>query len=174
MKKILCSRCKVEKGKSEFHKNNSSKRGVQSYCIQCKSEVNKELNNLNKGTWIYYITIDECIRWVGSTTNLKNRINKHKNGKKVGSLIYEAKYRGIDYKNKSIKVYACDIKKMGLNLNKKDLEYYEHILIRRLKVKNNDLFNKRVTAVFEERERYIDEVPIEKFKYKFYTEIYIK
>ena len=47
MKKILCSRCKVEKGKSEFHKNNSSKRGVQSYCIQCKSEVNKELNNLN-------------------------------------------------------------------------------------------------------------------------------
>ena len=63
---------------------------------------------------------------------------------------------------------------MGLNLNKKDLEYYEHILIRRLKVKNNDLFNKRVTSAFEERERYIDEVPIEKFIFKFYTEIYIK
>ena len=28
--------------------------------------------------------------------------------------------------------------------------------------------------VIKERERYIDEVPIEKFKYKFYKEIYIK
>lgn len=174
MNKKICYRCKAEKRESDFHKSNFTKRGVQNYCIQCKSEINKELNNSNKGIWIYYITIDECIRWVGSTTNLKNRINKHKNGKKVGNLIYEAKYRGIDYRNKSIKVYACDIQKMGLNLNKKDLEYYEHILIRRLKVKNNDLFNKRVTSAFEERERYIDEVPIEKFIFKFYTEIYIK
>lgn len=36
-----CSRCGVEKPLSEFHKNRSSKDGLQNYCKQCSYESNK-------------------------------------------------------------------------------------------------------------------------------------
>lgn len=173
MNKEKCSKCNKEKKSEEFHKSKRSRKGSQYYCKECKSKIGKDLYLSKKGQWLYYITIDDCIRWVGSTKNLYSRINKHKNGMTRGNIVYEAKERGINLDNKKLKIYACDIKKMGLNLTKSDLVHYEHILIRRLKFKKT-LFNTRTEASFELRDRYIDEIPIDKFRFRLHQEISIK
>ena len=136
-KAFLCSKCNIKKKKSEFHKSKYNKNGIQWYCKQCKSKVNKNNYEKRRGSWIYYIVLDGEIRWVGSTINIINRISKHKNCNKQSNFIYEAKKRNIDLKDKKIEIY-------------------------------DKLFNKRTKAKFEKRDRYIDEIPIEGFKFTLY------
>lgn len=73
--------------------------------------------------------------------------------------------RGIDLTNKTIEVWVCDTKKMGYNLTEKDLKYYEHKIIRMFKEKNYLLLNTRESSEYIERERYIDETPLEGFQF---------
>ncbi|GAA0120666.1 hypothetical protein ACV3P7_06285 [Clostridium perfringens] len=167
-KAFLCSKCNIKKKKSEFHKSKYNKNGIQWYCKQCKSKVNKNNYEKCRGSWIYYIVLDGEIRWVGSTINIINRISKHKNCNKQSNFIYEAKKRNIDLKDKKIEIYACDVIAQGLNLTIVDLRYYEHKLIEKLKVDEDKLFNKRTKSKFEKRDRYIDEIPIEGFKFTLY------
>ena len=143
----------------------------QSICRECKREEDKKRYERNRGMWIYYITINGVIRWVGHTCNLYNRINSHKNGKRKGCLVYEAKQRGIELRDVDVKVYSCDIRELGLNITGGDLQYYESYFIK----KNKDtVFNVLDNGKLEERERFIDEVPLiplEKFPFTFYKSI---
>lgn len=55
-------------------------------------------------------------------------------------------------------VYVCSLEEERVNLSKKDLEYYEHTLIRELKDLGEPLLNSRVNSKFIKRDRYIDEM----------------
>jgi hypothetical protein len=44
----LCSKCKIEKYESNFNKNKNRKDGLQHYCKQCKSLINKKYAENNK------------------------------------------------------------------------------------------------------------------------------
>ena len=166
-----CTRCKNEKELQNFHKKNSKKGEWQKICIACKREEDKKRYEKNKGMWLYYITIDGVIRWVGHTCNLYNRINNHKNGKKRSSLFYEAELNGVNCRLSEVKVYVCNIEELGLNLSDKDLQYYEAYYIKKHK---NTVYNTLENGVLEERERYIDEVPmipLDKLPFVFYKSI---
>lgn len=171
-KKAVCSRCKNEKSLMEFHLAKKSKRGVQSYCKVCKAIINKENYEKKKGCWIYIICIDGIVVWCGSTNNLSKRLNAHWKRRESSNIIYMLETIGIEWHDSEIKVYACDMKEMGLNLSKSDLEYYEHWFIRRLIDKGHHPYNKRTTADYDKRERYIDEIPLiprKGFKFEEYT-----
>lgn len=44
----VCTKCKVEKSLSEFHKDKNKPLGVQSACKTCRNLANKKYNNLNQ------------------------------------------------------------------------------------------------------------------------------
>lgn len=173
MKKKICVECKYEKNESEFYRRSSSKYGMQSYCIECARKAKRDWYRSQKGIYLYYIKVNGVIRWVGSTTNLKLRTYKHKTSKSPGNLIYELTRMGIDYTNADIEIWVYDVQADGLNLNRNDLEYYEHKIIRLFKDNDENLLNKRINSKFIARDRYIDEIPIEPFRFKLYMTLKI-
>jgi hypothetical protein len=42
MRRKKCSRCRVDKGLTKFHKNKSTKDGLHHYCKKCNSDQKKE------------------------------------------------------------------------------------------------------------------------------------
>lgn len=90
-KQKMCANCKETKDITEFAKNRTTKDGLQAWCKECNNtyskqyrkdnnEYVKQYREENKGYYLYFIySYKECV-YVGSTSNLLNRISSHTNG----------------------------------------------------------------------------------------------
>lgn len=123
---------------------------------QAINRRNRELYKAKLSSYLYIIKVDKKIYWVGSTNNIKRRIVNHRTGKY--GFVERCRNANIDLKNKKVCVYVCSLEEERVNLSKKDLEYYEHTLIRELKALGEPLLNSRVNSKFIKRDRYIDEM----------------
>ena len=76
MKRQKCSKCKIEKPFSDFHKDTTRKNGRSRYCKPCKKDYDKHGNDpkLWNKYIVYYLPKH---RYVGMTMNIKRRINQH-------------------------------------------------------------------------------------------------
>ena len=74
-----CSRCKIEKPFTEFHKDRSHSSGLQRYCKECKKRVDVH-GGKDSGKFILYYLPKE--RYVGMTKNFNKRMQKHRKGGK--------------------------------------------------------------------------------------------
>ncbi|RUR34874.1 hypothetical protein ELS18_14440, partial [Clostridium perfringens] len=133
MKEKICTKCKEIKEISEFYKDATKKTGVSSWCKTCASNKAKERYNKQKGSYLYIIKVDGEIWWVGSCSNIRIRIKNHRNNQRNGHFRYMCKQKNIDLDNKNVEVYVCDLVEQEINLDNKDLKYYEHMLIRHVK-----------------------------------------
>lgn len=163
--KKKCTECRKVFSITNFHKDRNKKYGLKSNCKNCRKKYDKERYNKQCGKYIYIIKVDNVPWYIGSTNNIPHRVSNHNNNKDNGHFIYMCEVRGIDLSNKTIELWICDTKKMGYNLTNKDLKYYEHKLIRSFKEKNYPLLNSHENSEYIERERYIDEIPLEGFKF---------
>lgn len=76
----VCVNCKETKDITEFAKNRTTKDQLQAWCKECNNTYNKQYREENKGYYLYFIyNYKECV-YVGSTSNLNNRISSHING----------------------------------------------------------------------------------------------
>ena len=76
MKLLNCSKCKVKKPCSEFHKDRNRPTGRSRYCKPCKADYDKYGSNdkLRRKYIVYYLPKH---KYVGMTMNIKRRINQH-------------------------------------------------------------------------------------------------
>ena len=161
-----CSKCGEFHIVKEFNKDASNKYGLKSSCKKWQRELDKERYLKQKGSYIYIIMVDNKVWYVGSTNNIMHRINKHRNDEGNGHFIHMCKERGIDLRNKIIEIWVCDTEKSGYNLTDKDRKYYEHMLIRKYRELGQPLLNRIENSKFIERDRHIDEIPLEGFKFE--------
>lgn len=143
MKTKLCKCCKKRKSKNKFHKNKSTKDGLNFYCIKCKQIKQKNYRDANIESYIkrekeYRIThadeIYEYQKKYYSRPEVKERVKKYfkdyqkKNRKALNKYMNEYKYRNRE------------------EVNKKALEYYyknrERILEQQKERRNKQLKNK--------------------------------
>lgn len=140
--------------------------------------------------YLYIIKLDgEPVR-VGSTNNIRVRINKYNNNS-MGSFINICKRHGIELGGKKVEVWVCDLANQGVNIRKKekeknektgkvkiledDLIVYEYRLIRMFKEKGQAILNDvDETKLKLGEERYIDEIPLEGFKFELKDHIKIR
>lgn len=158
MIKKKCSNCKKIKLSTEFYKESRNRSGLSSSCKECRSKKDKKRYESQLGKFIYLIVVDEEVWWVGSTTNIVHRIENHRNKKSNGHFLYMCEQRNLNLENKRIEIWVCDTEKLGYNLTKEDLKYYEHKLIRYLISKGEPLLNTKINSKYIDRERYIDEI----------------
>ena len=151
---IKCNECGSFKSENQYSFNG---RGIlRKICNMCKNKRERELYHEKLGSYIYLIRVDGEVWWIGSTNNIKKRINNHRTNK--GGFVDSCKKLGLNLNGRDIVVWVCDLENQGIYLNKEDLLYHEHRLIRQFKVMGEPLINNKDTAKFVERERYIDEI----------------
>lgn len=164
--KKKCSKCKEVHLITEFHKDSSKKCGFRSSCKEWKRKEDKNRYDKQCGSYIYIIRVNDVPWYIGSTNNMPHRISKHINNKDTGNFIYMCDQKGMDIDNKDITVHVCDTKKMGYDLTREDIRYYEHVLIRKYKEHGYPLLNTIENAKYMYYERYIDQVPFDGFKFE--------
>lgn len=160
------SNCKNIKLSTEFYKESRNRSGLSSSCKECRSKKDKKRYESQLGKFIYLIVVDEEIWWVGSTTNIVHRIENHRNKKSNGHFLYMCEQRNLSLDNKRIEIWVCDTEKLGYNLTKEDLRYYEHKLIKYLLSQGEPLLNTKINSKYIERERYIDEIVLDDFAFR--------
>lgn len=164
--KKKCSKCGEVHLTTEFHKDSSKKYGFRPSCKKCKRKEDKNRYDKQCGSYIYIIKVDNVPWYIGSTNNMPHRISKNINNEDNGHFIYMCKQKGRDLDNKDIAVYICDTEKMGYNLTREDLRYYEHVLIRKCKEYGYPLLNTVENSRYIYCERYIDQIPFDGFKFE--------
>ena len=90
----VCSGCKINKPLSEFNKHKDLSYGRQNYCKECnKVRACQKLDSYYKGNYIYMFLENFKILYVGSTTNIYERMTEHihvdklKQYKKINGVI---------------------------------------------------------------------------------------
>ncbi|MDU2828337.1 MAG: GIY-YIG nuclease family protein [Clostridium perfringens] len=74
----ICSGCKLKKPLSEFNKHKDLSYGRQNYCKECnKVRACQKLDSYYKGNYIYMFLENFKILYVGSTTNIYERMTEH-------------------------------------------------------------------------------------------------
>ncbi|WP_195970928.1 GIY-YIG nuclease family protein [Clostridium thermobutyricum] len=157
LKNKKCTRCNREKSREEFNRSNERKSGLKSWCKECSREYDRNRYNQGKSLYLYMICKNNEKLYIGSTNNIGKRINGHKitNKKSI--------FHGVKniYNPKELHVEVCDLNKLGLNVDRDDLAYYEHMLIKQYKAKGEATLNKIYNRKYNNRERFIDEIIIE-------------
>lgn len=151
---IKCNECGSFKSENQY--SCYGKVILRKTCNRCKNKRERELYCGKLGSYIYWIKVDGEVWWVGSTNNIKKRINNHRTNKR--GFVDRCKKLGLNLRGRDIVVWVCDLESQNIKLNKEDLLYYEHRLIRQFKASGESLINKKDTAKFVERERHIDEI----------------
>lgn len=159
-------------------------------CKKCKNYRDMKRYYEECSAYLYIIKLDgEPVR-VGSTNNIRVRINKYNNNS-MGSFINICKRHGIELGGKKVEVWVCDLANQGVNIRKKekeknektgkvkiledDLIVYEYRLIRMFKEKGQAILNDvDETKLKLGEERYIDEIPLEGFKFELKDHIKIR
>lgn len=154
---IKCNECGSFKSENQYSRD--GRVILRKTCNRCKNKRERELYHGKLGSYIYLIKVDREVWWVGSTNNIKKRINNHRTNK--GDFVDKCKRLGLNLKGRDIVVWVCDLESQNIKLNKKDLLYHEHRLIREFKAMGEPLINYKETSDFVEKERYIDEIILE-------------
>lgn len=87
----ICSKCKIEKESSEFHKNKNGKFGVHSICKNCKNKYKVKYNSENQDKRSVYRKTKKHIGLWRSVLKMSLwRLNTKKEGKTIDLLGYSA------------------------------------------------------------------------------------
>ena len=92
-----CTKCLIEKHKSEFYLKNKEKGWLRPECKKCSIKLTAERKKAKAdGYWYVYKILED--NYVGITSNFKSRKATHKNlGKNVKTMKKIAKYKRPEY-----------------------------------------------------------------------------
>ena len=112
MKTKLCTKCKREKSIAEFHKHIGRNDSLQPYCKSCTRAYNKQYREDNKeyfvkynkayreskrGNYIYFIMNHEEALYIGSTINLRARMDAHFSNSNITHKLKEENWTNIKF-----------------------------------------------------------------------------
>lgn len=97
---MKCNECRSLKSENQYSCNGRVL--LRKTCNRCRNKRERELCRVKLGSYIYIIKVDGQIWWIGSTNNIKKRINNH--GINKGDFVDRYKKLGLNLKGRDIVV----------------------------------------------------------------------